>query len=278
MDSTANAEQVQYWNGPEGEHWVERESRFDAMLAPFVDPVLDAVAITDGTRVLDVGCGNGALSRAAAARGGVVTGVDISAPMLARARERAAAEGLSVDFVHADAQVHAFAPEFDVVVSRFGVMFFADPEAAFANLAGALVPGGRVGFVCWQEIFANEWVAVPGAAMIPVVGVPTPPPPGTPGPFAFADADRVAGILAEAGLADAAITELRLPILVGGGLDAAAATAFVARGRMGRMFLGDADEPTAERALEAVREALAAYVTPEGVRMGSATWLVTATR
>ena len=278
MDTTANADQVQYWNGPEGEHWVERESRFDAMLAPFVDPVLDAVAITDGTRVLDVGCGNGAFSRAAAARGGVVTGVDISAPMLARARERAAAEGLSVDFVHADAQVHAFAPEFDVVVSRFGVMFFADPEAAFANLAGALVPGGRVGFVCWQEIFANEWVAVPGAAMIPVVGVPTPPPPGTPGPCAFADVDRVAGILAAAGLADAAITELRLPILVGGGLDAAAATAFVARGRMGRMFLGDADEPTAERALEAVREALAAYVTPEGVRMGSATWLVTATR
>jgi len=278
VDTTANAEQQQYWNGPEGEHWVEREGRFDAMLAPFVDPILDAAGITDGTRVLDVGCGNGALSRAVAARGGIVTGVDISAPMLARARERAAAEGLTVELVEADAQVHPFSAEFDVVVSRFGVMFFSDPEAAFANLARALAPGGRMAYVCWQEIFANEWVAVPGAAMVPVVGLPTPAPPGTPGPFAFADADRVAGILSTAGFSDVTVEDLHLPLLVGGGLDVAGTTAFVARGGMGRMFLAEADEPTVDRALEAVREALAPYATPEGVRMGSAAWLVTASR
>lgn len=278
METTANAEQIQYWNGPEGEHWVEREGRFDAMLAPFLDPILDAAAITDGTRVLDVGCGNGALSRAAAARGGVVTAVDISAPMLARARERAAAEGLAVDFVEADAQVHPFPGEFDAVVSRFGVMFFADPEAAFANLARVLTPGGRLAFVCWQDLFANEWVAVAGMAMVPIVGAPEPPPPGTPGPFAFADAERVAGILSTAGFSGAAVADLRLPLLVGGGLDVAGTTAFVAKGGMGRLFLADADEPTADRALEAVREALAPYATPEGVRMGSAAWLVTANR
>lgn len=278
METTANAEQIQYWNGPEGEHWVEREGRFDAMLAPFLDPILDAAGITDGTRVLDVGCGNGALSRAAAARGGVVTGVDISAPMLARARERAAAEGLAVEFVEADAQVHSFPGEFDAVVSRFGVMFFADPEVAFANLARALAPGGRLAFVCWQEMFANEWVAVAGMAMVPIVGAPEPPPAGTPGPFAFAAAERVAGILSTAGFSGAAVDDLRLPLLVGGGLDVAGTTAFVAQGGMGRMFLANADEPTADRALEAVREALAPYATPEGVRMGSAAWLVAATR
>src|SRR5262245_54244381 len=122
----ANADQAEYWNGPEGVHWVEYEERFHAMLAPFVEPVLDAAAVAAGDRVLDVGCGTGSLSRAAAARGAVVTGVDISGPMIERARTSAAAEGLDIEFVAADAQTQAFSDDFDVVVSRFGVMFFAD--------------------------------------------------------------------------------------------------------------------------------------------------------
>lgn len=274
-----NAEQVEYWNGPEGEHWVEHEVRFDAMLAPFVEPVLDGARVTEGTRVLDVGCGNGALARAAAARGASVVAVDISAPMIARARERAAAEGLGgVECVLGDAQVLRFAPEFDAVVSRFGVMFFTDPEAAFANLAGALRPGGRLAFVCWQDQFANEWIAVPGAALVGVVGPPDMPPPGAPGPFAFADADRVEAMLRAAGFGAVEVSGVRFPLLVGGGLGLDDTVAFLAGGGMGQRFLAGAGEEATARALAALREAFAPFVTPEGVRMQSAAWLVVAQR
>lgn len=282
MDADANpepnAEQVDYWNGPEGRHWADREDRFDAMLAPFIGPVLDAAGIEAGDRVVDVGCGNGALSRAAAARGAVVTGVDISAPMLDRAGRHAEADGRAIDFVQADAQVHPFAGGFDAVVSRFGVMFFADPAAAFANLARALEPGGRLAFVCWQAQPANEWVAVPALAMLPLVGPPDMPPPDAPGPFAFADADRVTGIVAGAGFADVACEPLALPLLLGGGLGVDETVAFLGEGGMGKRFLAGADAATAERALAAVRVALEPFVTPDGVRMGSAAWLVSAVR
>jgi SAM-dependent methyltransferase len=277
-ESHGNAEQVAYWNGPEGQHWADREARFDAMLAPFLAPVLDAAGVAEGTRVLDVGCGNGALSRAAAARGGTVTGVDISAPMLERARARAAAEGLDVDFLEADAQVHRFAGGVDRVVSRFGVMFFADPVAAFANLATALAPGGRVAFVCWQGQPVNEWVAVPALAMLPIVGPPDMPPADAPGPFAFADADRVTGILSAAGLTDVDCESITPSVLLGGGLGLDDTVGWLAEGGMGKRFLAGADGPTTERALDAVREALAPYVTPAGVEMATAGWLVTATR
>lgn len=273
-----NSDQVDYWNGPEGQHWADHEARFDAMLAPFVDPVLDRAGIAPGVRVLDVGCGNGALSRAAASRGASVTGVDISAPMLDRARAHAAAEGVAVEFVEADAQVATFEGRFDAVISRFGVMFFADPVAAFANLAGALEPGGRLAFVCWQGQPLNEWVAVPALAMLPIVGPPEMPPPDAPGPFAFADADRLVGILAAAGYADVACDPVGPPLLMGGGLGVDEAVAFLAEGGMGKRFLAGADAATAERALAAVREALAPFDTPDGVRAGSAAWLVSARR
>ncbi len=272
-----NADQIEYWNGPEGQHWADHEARFDAMLVPFLEPVLGAAAVGAGDRVLDVGCGNGALSRGAAARGATVTGVDISAPMLARARERASAEGLSIDFVEADAQVHAFAEPFDAVVSRFGVMFFADPAAAFATIARGLRPGGRLAFVCWQGQHLNEWVAVPALAMLPIVGPPDLPPPDAPGPFAFADPDRVAGILEGAGFTDVAVDAVSLPLLLGGGLDLDGAVAWLSEGGMGKRFLVGADGPTTDRALDAVRSAMEPFVTPDGIRMGTATWLVHAT-
>jgi SAM-dependent methyltransferase len=276
-----NTEQFDYWNGPEGAHWVDRDTALDGMLAPYIDPILEAAAIEPGDRVLDVGCGNGATSLAAARRAseGDVVGVDISALMLERARERATAEGITnVEFVHADAQDHEIAGDFDVMISRFGVMFFSDPVAAFANLAGALRPGGRVAFACWQALFANEWVAVPAAALIPIVGAPEMPPPGAPGPFAFADADRVRAILTDAGLTNVELDDVHRSILLGGGLPLDAAVAFLGEGGMGKRFLGDADEPTKERALAAVREALVPFGTPEGVRLDSAIWMVRARR
>lgn len=274
----ANREQIEYWNGPEGRHWVERETRFDAMLAPFLEPILTAAAPGAGDRVLDVGCGNGALSRAAASRGAAVTAVDISAPMLARARERAAAEGLPVDFVEADAQVHTFAEPFATVVSRFGVMFFADPEAAFANLAAALGRNGRCAFTCWQAQAHNPWVTVPAGALLPIVGPPEPAPPDAPGPFAFADPDRVAGILTRAGFADVVIEPLTPPLLLGGGLGPDEAVAWLTEGGMGKRLLAGADASVTGQALAAVRAALEPFATPDGVRMGSAAWLVQAYR
>lgn len=275
----SNADQIEYWNGPEGAHWVDREAQFDAMLAPFIDRILDAAQLQPTNRVLDVGCGSGATSRGVAARAASVVGVDISAPMLQRAREHAAADGLTnVEFVQADAQEHAFHAEFDVIVSRFGVMFFADPAAAFTNLAQALVPGGRLAFACWQDQFANEWVAVPGMTLIPIVGPPDMPPPNAPGPFAFADRERVAGILDAAGFSNVEIDDVQMPILLGGGLNVDAAVEFLAEGGMGKRFLANADDEARARALEAVHAAFEPFVTPEGVRMGSAVWIVCATR
>jgi SAM-dependent methyltransferase len=275
----SNAEQIEYWNGAAGAHWVDREAEFDAQLAPFVEPILDAAAVGPGDRVLDVGCGNGALSRAAATRAERVTGVDISAPMLDRARAHASELGLeNVTFVEADAQTHGFAPEFDVVVSRFGVMFFADAVSAFRNLRRVLRPGGRCVFVCWQDLFANEWVAVPGAAMVPIVGPPPPMPPNGPGPFALADPERLLSILTDAGFSSVDADDVRIPILVGGGLGLHAAVEFFMAGGMAQRFLEGADDVTTARAVAAAREALVPFQTPEGVRMGSAAWLVRAAR
>ena len=274
-----NDEQFDYWNGPEGQHWADRETAFDGMLASFVEPLLDAAAIAADDRVLDVGCGNGATSLAAARRAtnGRVVGVDISSPMLTTARRRAADEGIDhIEFLHADAQDHAFAADFDVVISRFGVMFFADPVAAFTNLRSWLRPGGRVAFVCWQGLFSNEWVALAAAAIIPIAGAPEAPPPGAPGPFSFADRDRVSEILTGAGFTTVAIEDVHVPVVLGGGLPLDDAVAFLGEGGMGKRFLGDADAPTRERALVAVRDALEPYATPEGVRLDSAVWLVTA--
>jgi SAM-dependent methyltransferase len=275
----SNVEQIEYWNGPEGQYWADREAQFDRMLTPFVEPLLGAADLQPSDRVLDVGCGNGAVSRAAAQRAGSVVGLDISAPMLRRAREQAAAAGITnVEFVEGDAQTHEFDAEFDAILSRFGVMFFDDPVAAFANLAVALAPGGRMAFACWQDAFANQWVAVPGATLIPIVGPPDLPPPGAPGPFAFADRDRVAAILQAGGFSNVAIDELRTSLLLGGGLDVDGVVDFFAEGGMGKRFLGDADDDVRARAFDALREALGPYATPEGVRLDAAAWLVQATR
>jgi hypothetical protein len=157
-------------------------------------------------------------------------------------------------------------------------MFFADPVAAFTNLAAMLRPDGRVAFVCWQSLFANQWVAVPGAALVPIVGAPDPPPPDAPGPFSFADRDRVHSILDAAGFATIEIDDLHVPVLVGGGLPLDEAVAFLGEGGMGKRFLGDADAPTRARGLAAVRDAYEPFVTAEGVRLDSAAWLVRASR
>ena len=272
-----NTDMAEYWNGRPADVWVTEAERFDSILAPFGRRLLTAAVLKSGERVLDVGCGNGAISLDAArgvGRHGRVRGLDLSAPMLDVARQRAEEQGLDVSFVQGDAQTASFDQPFDVVVSRFGVMFFDDPEAAFANLAKAARPGGRLCFVCWQEMFANEWIAVPAMAMVAHVGLPEMPEPGAPGPFALADAGRIRDILASAGWSDVSVEEHKDAMLMG--RDPEDVLSFMLSDEMGRRLVEGKDQEVVKAGTEATLEALRPYVTLEGVVLGGTYWLVTA--
>lgn len=251
------------------------------MNEPFTAMILEAAALRPGSHVLDVGCGCGGTTLAVARliAPGQALGIDLSAPMLARARAGAEAAGHgNTVFQQGDAQVHPFAPtRFDAVISRFGVMFFADPVAAFANIRSATRPAGRLVFVCWQPLAANQWLLVPGGAL----GEHVPPPAGLgsgdgPGMFAFADPDRVRPVLTAAGWRDIEITSEHVSILVGGGGSVEDTVEFLRTGSMGRMMLAGADAGTVERAVASVRAALAPHADAEGVHLGAAVWLVQA--
>ena len=279
--SIANTDQAERWNsGEDLAHWLDNQARYDRMNEPFTALILDAAAFRPGAQVLDVGCGCGGTTLAAARliAPGQGVGVDLSGPMLARARARAEAAGLGTAvFQQGDAQVHPFGPaRFDTVISRFGTMFFADPVAAFANVRSAVRPGGRLIFVCWQPLAANQWLLVPGAALAEHL-----PPPGFgsgdgPGMFAFADPDRVRPILAAAGWRDIEITSEPRSILVGGGGSVDDAVEFLRTGSMGRMMLAGADADTVDRAVASVRAALTPYADAEGVHLDAGVWLVQA--
>jgi SAM-dependent methyltransferase len=278
----ANHEQAEHWNGQEAEHWVAHQARYEQMLAPFVDMLIEGGALGAGDEVLDVGCGCGAttLAAARAVRPAATLGVDLSVPMLARARSAAATTGLAnARFEQADVQVHAFPDEvFEAVISRFGIMFFSDPVAAFANLHRATKPNGRLAFVCWQELVANEWLLVPGAAIAQHVPLPDLGAPRSPGMFAFSDPARIHTTLSESGWRDVAVTPRHTPILAGGGGTLDEAIEFLRTGSMGRTMLAGAETDVAARAIEAVRGALSPHTTDEGVRLDAAVWLVSARR
>src|SRR5271165_4186698 len=262
----ANADMVDYWNGRPADVWVTEAEHFDTMLAPFGRRLLTAIVLEPGERILDVGCGNGAISLEAARAvgpGGRVTGIDLSAPMLRVARQRAEEQGIDVDFVECDAQTASFDEPFDVVVSRFGVMFFDDPEGAFANLAKAARPGGRLCFVCWQEMFANEWIAVPAMAMVAHVGIPDLPEPGTPGPFALADAQRTRSLLESAGWSEITVEERNEGMRMG--RDPEDVVAFMLSDEMGRRVVEGKDPKAVQAGTEAALDALRPYATPDGV-------------
>jgi SAM-dependent methyltransferase len=256
-----NRDQAEHWNNTaEVGQWVTEQARYDVMLAPFTEMLIAGATIGPGDTVLDIGCGCGATTLAAArtTQTGYAVGVDLSVAMLERARVDAATAGLAnVTFEQADAQVHPFeGGAFDVVISRFGVMFFADPVAAFINLRRAARSDGRLAFVCWQPLAANEWLAGPGAALATVVPIPDLGPPGGPGLFAFADPDRVRDVLTGAGWRGVTITERRTPILVGGIGTLDEAVSFLRNGSLGRTMLAGADSDTETQALDAVRASL----------------------
>jgi SAM-dependent methyltransferase len=280
--SIANAEQAERWNaGEDALHWTANHALYDRMLEPFTAMIFRAAALRPGGRVLDVGCGCGSTTLAAARLvvPGQVVGIDLSGPMLARARADAEATGLTnAVFDQGDAQVHPLEPAwFDTVISRFGTMFFADPVAAFANIRSATRPAGRLVFVCWQPLSANQWLLVPGAALAGHVPLPMlESDDAGPGMFAFADPARLRQILAASGWGDIEITPEQTQILVGGGGSLDDAVRFVRTGSMGRTALAGADADTVDRAIASVRAALAPYAGADGVRLAAAVWLVQA--
>lgn len=284
IDSPRNAEQIRYWNEVSGPQWLAQQERLDAQLDPVGLAVMDRLSLVSEARVLDVGCGCGSttitLGRRVG-REGSVTGVDVSAPMLARATERAAAAGLDrVDFVNADAQTRRFEEgSFDAIYSRFGVMFFDDPTAAFTNLGRALRPEGSMVFVCWRTPRENLWVSVPMEAARPFFEQPAAAPdPFAPGPFAYADRERLHGILQGAGFARVSIEPYDAPLRLGGGVDLDATVDFATKIGPTAALLRERGGDRLHEVRAALREALSPYVTEAGVSLGAAMWVVRAGR
>ncbi len=281
MSDAPNAEMKRFWNEVNGPRWVKLQHDVDTVLEPFGQLVLERAQVGSGQRVLEIGCGTGKLALDAAARvgsSGRVTGVDISEPMLALARERAERAGVTnVELVLADAQCHAFTPaSFDRAISRFGVMFFEDPVAAFENIRGALVPGGRLAFVCFQAMDRNPWAMVPlGVVLRHVKDLPKPPP-GAPGPFAFADRDRLQGLLERAGFGEVAIDPVEREVPMGATSDVAGAADFLSQLGPAAAVMRERPELADSLRSELERE-LAKHEKPnQGVRLAYAVWLVTA--
>lgn len=274
MSQSSNADQIAFWNSDAGAKWVKAQDRLDAMLSPISAEIMKAAAPKSGERVLDIGCGCGDTALELARQGARVTGVDVSAPMLARAKERALQAHASADFVEADASNHRFSPEFDLAFSRFGVMFFADPDAAFANIRMGLKPGGRLAFVCWRDWRENEWVRVPVGAVR--AHVPPQPQlgPEDPGPFAFADLARVRRILTAGGFDRITARPFDCDMTLGTTFDEAVQH-IQNFGPVSRM-LTDATAAQKEAAVVALQAALKPYAARKPVTLGGAVWIVTA--
>jgi SAM-dependent methyltransferase len=275
----ANAEQAAEWDGPAGAHRTRHAAVFDAEARPHNERFRAAAGVSARDRVLDVGCGTGQTTRdaARAAVDGNALGVDLSAQMLDHARRLSREQGLTnVSFLQADAQVHRFPPgSFEVCISRFGTMFFADPVAAFSNIGHALRPGGRLVLMVWQARDRNEWSTAVREALAGDNPVP-PPPAGGPHPFSLADPAVTGGILTAAGFADIGFTDVHEPVFYGP--DSAVAFDVVRGLRSTRDLVAGLDAGETEQALRRLRATLAAHQTGDGVFFDARTWIITGRR
>ncbi len=275
-----NIEQSALWNEAVGQAWVTHADHFDDTLLPFGNAVLGRLALRSGERVVDIGCGTGATTVAIASlvAPASVTGVDLSAPMLSEARARAHAGGITnIDFVLTDVQAQsAWADAFDVAFSRFGVMFFSDPAAAFTNIRRSLRAGGRVGFVCFQGPSENPFILVPVSAAGAHLELPPPPGPNDPSPFAFADPDRVTSILDAAGFTDVVIEPGPTEAVLGSADDLQVlATRVLEQNPTVAPTLAVASPDARAAAIDAATEALRAHTSGGKVVLAAATWIVT---
>jgi len=272
-----NADQLAFWNGPGGHTWVARQEHTDITLAPMTEALLAFAAPRPGERVLDIGCGCGATTLEfvrAVGPAGRVAALDISGPMLAEAKARAEAAGISnVDWQQADAATAALS-RFDLLTSAFGLMFFGDPVAAFAHMRSAANPGARMAFVCWRQLDENPWMQVPMNAVARHLPPRPKPVPNAPGMFALADPRRVSEVLTEAGWAPPRLDklDLDLDIAAGRGLE----EAVIQSTQIGAVnsWLRNQPAEVVSAAIASLREALAAHLDGASVRLPSAMWLV----
>ncbi len=273
----ANQDQVDFWNGRMGHEWVVLQERMDATLSAIHQALMQFAAPRAGEAVLDIGCGTGTTSMAlaeAVGPKGRVTGLDVSREMLGLAKRRGQ-RCANLDFVESDASQTAFQPEYDLLFSRFGVMFFDDPAAGFANMRKAAKSGGRIAFACWRTPHENLWATDPMAAAKPFLPDAAPPDPLAPGPFAFADAGRVRAILEQAGFKDVHIEKFDGVMDMGRDLDLATAQ-MLRIGPVARAT-ADLDEASKVKITAAVREALGRFVRADGsIAPPVACWLVVA--
>ncbi len=273
-----NADQIDYWNSKVGDIWVQMQERMDRALTPVTAALLAAAAPQAGEAVLDIGCGAGETTLAAAlAVGdeGDAVGLDISEQLLTRARERAEALVSEADFIAADASVWDEGSQFDLIMSRFGVMFFADPGAAFAHFHHLAAPGGRLAFACWQPAARNLWATLPLTVLADLLPEQSAAEPHAPGPFAFADAARVATLLEAAGWRDVGFHSLPFAMMIGSGDDPIAdAVSFNLKIGPAARAVRDAGIGTEARPMLAA--ALQPYLADGEVQLPGAVWLVTA--
>ena len=270
-----SADQAAFWNGPGGAAWLASQERIERGIAWFGAQALAAAAAQPGERVLDIGCGTGGTTAALASAvgsGGQVLGADISEPLVAAARARRIANAV---FEHADAATHRFEPgSFDLVFSRFGVMFFGDPVAAFTNLRRALKPKGRLVFVCWRTPQENPWGLMPLRAAMPFLPPMERPGPEDPGQYSFGDRARVERILTGAGFGTPRFEPLDRPMRLG--QDVAEVLDNIGKfGPLARLF-AEASPDSVTKAKDAIAEALEPHATADGVQLASACWLVQA--
>lgn len=275
-----NQGQVQAWNGGESVHYVTHADRYDRQLAMFTAALLHRAALAADDVVLDVGCGCGVTTLMIADRVRRVLGLDISHPLVEIGNHRALDAGVAnADFVVADAQTHEFADgEFTLVVSQFGLMFFDDPEAAFANLRRSLAPGGRLSFVCWQDLEANEWLSIVARAVarycdLPDFGGRA----GGPGMFALKHPEETTALLEATGFGEVEIEPVATTVLLAGGGTVEESLEFLLGMGMVRGLLGRLADDERELAIEEIRSVLAERHEREvGVTLGASGWLVAA--
>ena len=279
----SNAEQIEYWNGEAGKRWAQEDDTMARLLRPVSEALLAHASLEGCHSAVDIGCGGGSQTLMLAEKlgaGASVLGVDISAPMLQVARDKASGAGADtadIAFLQADASTHPFdAGAFDLVFSRFGVMFFDDPVAAFSNIHTALRPQAKLAFCCWQPLKDNDWTRIPLQAALQHLPAPEAPDPHAPGPFAFADPQRVQKILDASGFKDISVESFTREIRFGEAPTLQQSVKELAMiGPVSRLIAGQ--EPAVlQRVFASMEEVMAPYYRDGALNLPGAIWFVTA--